>query len=106
MGEKPMTRRGPLLWLADHIRPWQIGFLIGAAIPIVIGTGWMIREMTYHASLPQIPNTGSCGMGMLGAWMVILFLGPAGGTVGALIAAVASAICRAQVEASSAKPPL
>jgi len=98
-----MTRRRPLLWLAVHIGPWLIGLLIGAAMPISIGIAWIVQEITYRASLPQIPNAGYCGMGMLGALVLILFLGPACGVIGALIAAAASAICRAQAEKSATK---
>jgi hypothetical protein len=97
-----MTRRGPLLWLADHIRPWQIGFLIGLGLPAALGASWGGYWM--WASTPPAPGEGGCATGMVGPLMLIFLVAPICGTIGAVIAAASPAFWRAQDEKSPRMP--
>jgi len=97
-----MMRRGPLLLLADHIRPWQIGFLIGFGLPAALGASW--GAYWFWTLLPLAPGEARCGTGILGPVTLIFFVAPIFGTIGALIAAASTAFCRAQNEKSPKMP--
>lgn len=97
-----MTQRGPLLWIADHIRPWQIGFLIGSGLPAVLGASWAAYWVWTLPALP--PGQAGCGTGMLAPLTLIFFVAPICGTIGALIGAASPAICRARDEKSPTMP--
>ena len=58
-----------------------LGFLIFASVPVAFGFYGLRRESLYYASLP--PGTAACGMGSLGAMVLIVFVGPIFGLVGA-----------------------
>jgi len=58
-----------------------IGFLIFASVPVAFGFYGLRRESLYYALLP--PGTAACGMGSLGAMIMIVFVGPIFGFVGA-----------------------
>ena len=65
------------------IRGTFIGFFVGAAVPIGFGLYRIVWELAYREAMPIAPNQGYCGMGMLGAWILILFGGPICGAIGA-----------------------
>lgn len=67
-----------------------IGFLFGVTIPAGIGIRLLVHEMQYQASHPLTENHAYCGMGLLVAWVLMLFVGPICGVVGAVIAKVGS----------------
>lgn len=97
-----MTRRGRLLWLAGHIRPWQIGFLIGSGLPAVLGASWGVYWIWTLPPLP--PGEARCGTGMLAPLTLIFFVAPICGTMGALLAAASPPFWRAQDEESPRMP--
>jgi len=68
----------------------MIGFLVGIAIPTGFGIRLLIHQMQYQARHPLADNEAYCGMGMLAAWVLMLFVGPICGVVGAVIAKVGS----------------
>lgn len=71
-----------------------IGFVAGAVIPAEYGVYIVAHEIAYRAAMPLIPNTAYCGNGMLGACLLILFVAPVCGAIGAAIGRACSVICR------------
>jgi hypothetical protein len=67
-----------------------IGFLIFSLIPIFYGLARLHHESVYYASLP--PGTAACGMGSLGALVIIIFGVPVFGLIGGTIGWVANRI--------------
>lgn len=74
-------------------RPTVIGFVAGAALPVVYGVYVIIHETAHRASLG--PGEGACGLGMCLAYSLIFIAGPVCGTVVAIAVAAGSAIGRA-----------
>ncbi len=63
---------------------WVItGSLLAAAVPVALGAYGLHRESLYAASLP--PGTARCGMGALGALMIMFAGGPFCGVMGGAI---------------------
>ena len=73
--------------------PAKLGLLIGATVPSALGLWVMSREIDYHLSLA--PNTPTCAMAMMAAWLLILFVAPVCGVAGAAMGWLATAIYRA-----------
>lgn len=65
-----------------------IGFAAGATIPAATGVYLLIHELAYRASLPRLPNAAFCGMGMLGAYVLIFLVAPLTGAFGGVIAEI------------------
>ena len=63
------------------------GFALAAAIPMAFGAYTLHRESLYTASLP--PGTAACGMGTLGAWIIMIVGGPIFGLIGGIVGWVA-----------------
>jgi hypothetical protein len=61
----------------------KMGFVLTAAVPVAFGLLVLRSELTYSASRPA--GTGSCGMGLLAAVMLIAVGGPLVGTMGGLV---------------------
>ena len=67
-----------------------IGFLLGAALPVGYGIYSVHQFRLYVASLP--PNTIACGNAVLGAFVLILVVGPFFGMIGAAFGWLAAAM--------------
>lgn len=67
----------------SHMRAMIVGCIICSAGPVAIGVWRIWHEIDYRASLPQVPNSASCGMSMLGALAILFVVSPACGVVGA-----------------------
>ncbi|MEZ6144445.1 MAG: hypothetical protein R3B91_03220 [Planctomycetaceae bacterium] len=67
------------------IRATIIGFVLGATIPIAYGIYIIDRTHSYWESFANDPNTGFCGMPIVGAWVIIFAGGPIGAMCGAMI---------------------
>ena len=67
----------------QHSRWPMIGFVLFAAVPVVMGIWRLCLESAAESALP--PGTVRCGMGGLAGVLMIIFLGPLCGLVGALI---------------------
>lgn len=66
------------------VRPVRrLGAAIGALIPVGFGISRMVEDMVYRANFP--PGTPHCGMPMLAAICMIIFVGPIGGLLGAMV---------------------
>jgi hypothetical protein len=59
-----------------------MGFVLTAVVPVAFGLLALRNEFAYSASRPA--GTGSCGMGLLAAVMLIAVGGPLIGTIGGL----------------------
>ncbi|MEQ1828380.1 MAG: hypothetical protein ABL921_20635 [Pirellula sp.] len=77
--DQSQTNR-PRSWLLRFL----IGFAIGASPPGLLGAYGMHQFSVYAASFP--PGTPLCGNAALGPMMLILFVAPFLGLVGAIIA--------------------
>lgn len=69
--------------LSPYAKCARWGAAIGALIPVGFGISRMVEDMVYRASFP--PGTPHCGMPMLGAICMIIFVGPIGGLLGAMV---------------------
>ena len=70
---------------------WMMtGFVLAASIPVAFGAYILHRESVYYASLP--PGTAACGMGSLGALVIMIFGVPVFGLIGGTVGWVASKI--------------
>lgn len=69
-----------------------VGLLVGAALPEAAGICLLAHNIAYNASHPLGPNEGRCGMPMLGALALIVFVGPVCGSIGAAVALVGSVL--------------
>ena len=66
-------------------RRWVlVGFLLGAAIPLGLGTFSIYSDTIYCASLPADKRI-MCGMGSLAATMIMMFGAPTLGGIGAVV---------------------
>ena len=63
---------------------WMMtGFVLAASIPVAFGAHILHRESVYYASLP--PRTAACGMGSLGALVIMIFGVPVFGLIGGTV---------------------
>lgn len=67
---------------SPHAKSARLGAAIGAFVPVWIGTWLMVHDVVYRANLPLGP---ACGMSMLGAICMIIFVGPIAGIFGAIV---------------------
>jgi len=70
----------------------MMGFLVGAAVPLIWGL-WLWHEFRLHTAAPLPPGFGHCGMPGLGAIFLILFGWPFGGAIGAVAGFACGAVC-------------
>jgi len=59
--------------------PVKIGAVLGAAIPAGFGASVLVSIWSH----PKLPNTGECGLQIIGAWIMILCGTPVGVGIGA-----------------------
>lgn len=75
------------------MRPTVTGFLAGSFIPFAYGVQWMANDFAYNAEMSKlVPGIAACGTGTLGAFALLLVVGPACGVLGAMVAGSISAI--------------
>lgn len=89
------TRRAPNFFPKNSMRASLVGFLAGAALPEAAGIYLLAHDIAYNASLPLGPNEARCGMPALGAWAMVLFVGPLSGIAGATIGLFGSMLLKA-----------
>lgn len=68
----------------------KFGLVLGATVPSALGLWVMSREIDYRLTLA--PNTPTCAMAIMGAWLLILFVAPVCGLIGATVGWLSSAI--------------
>ncbi|MCA9026337.1 MAG: hypothetical protein KDA86_14110 [Planctomycetaceae bacterium] len=83
------------------IRATIIGFVLGATIPIAYGIYIIDRTHSYWESFANDPNTGFCGMPIVGAWVIIFAGGPIGAMCGAMIGRIGASVYRQLFDADS-----
>lgn len=76
------------------MRAFIVGFIAGAALPEAVGIYMMAHNVAYNASHPLGPNEARCGMPALGAFAMILFVGPLCGVIGATGALLGSKLLK------------
>ena len=67
------------------------GGIIAAALPVLFGAYGLHRESVYAAAQP--PGVGACGMGTLGALIIMIVGGPFCGLIGGLVGWIACKVC-------------
>lgn len=76
-----------------------IGFFLGAALPVVFGVYGAYQFHRYVATLP--PDTPVCGNPVLGAYAMILVVGPVFGSIGAALGWFAALLVGGAIESSN-----
>ena len=71
--------------LSPYAKYARRGAAIGALIPVGYGILMMVEDVVYRAHLPSSPTTAACGMPTLAAICMIIFVGPLGGILGAIV---------------------
>ena len=78
--------------LQDNPISWVLvvsaAFWVGAVLTVSVGILHVVHAHAYLGSLPNSANSGHCGMGIIGGWMIVFFGWPFGGAIGAFVSSI------------------